>query len=50
VITCFLANWGFAVAFGLLFSLSEYIGQNQNIKANSVYQFVRNVLMIIAKK
>jgi hypothetical protein len=50
VISCLLANWGFSLFLGILFSLSEYIGSNQKIKANSVYQFIKNILAVLLKK
>jgi hypothetical protein len=49
VISCLVANWGITVVLGLLFSLSEYLGQNKKIKANTVYQFIRNILLVLSK-
>jgi len=49
VISCLLANWGLTLVFGLLFSLSEYLGENKKIKANTVYQFIRNILIVLSK-
>jgi hypothetical protein len=49
VISCLVANWGLTLIFGLLFSLSEYLGENKKIKANTVYQFIRNILLVLSK-
>jgi hypothetical protein len=49
VISCLVANWGITVVLGLLFSFSEYLGQNKKIKANTVYQFIRNILIVLSK-
>ena len=49
MISCLLANWGLTVILGLLFSLSEYLGENKKIKANTVYQFIRNILIVLSK-
>lgn len=48
-IACLLLNSGLTVLLGFLFAFSEYLGQNEKIKANSVYQFVRNFLIAATK-
>ncbi len=37
-----------ALIFGALFVLSDYIGENTNLKNNSVYGVVKSVLGVIA--
>jgi hypothetical protein len=44
VITCLVTNFGFTLFLALGWSLSEFLGQNQKIKANSVYQLFRNII------
>lgn len=49
VLACFLFNSGITFGLGLLFAFSEYLGQNDKIKANNVYQFIRNFLIAATK-
>lgn len=49
VLVCILLNSGITVGLGVLFALSEYLGQNKKIKANNVYQFIRNFLIAATK-
>jgi hypothetical protein len=49
LLACVLLNSGITFTLGLLFALSEYLGQNQDIKANNVYQFIRNFLIAATK-
>jgi hypothetical protein len=49
LIACIALNSGITLALGILFALSEYLGQNQKIKANNVYQFFRNFLIAATK-
>lgn len=49
LLACIALNSGITLALGLLFALSEYLGQNQKIKANNVYQFARNFLIAATK-
>lgn len=49
VLACIALNTGITIALGVLFAFSEYLGQNQNIKSNNVYQFIRNFLIAATK-
>jgi len=49
LLACVLLNSGITFTLGLLFAFSEYLGQNQDIKANNVYQFIRNFLIAATK-
>lgn len=49
LIACLALNSGITIALGLLFAISEYLGQNEKIKANNVYQFIRNFLLAATK-
>jgi len=49
LLACVLLNSGITFILGLLFAFSEYLGQNQDIKANNVYQFIRNFLIAATK-
>jgi hypothetical protein len=44
MLTCLLTNFGFTIFLALGWAFSECLGNNDKIKANSVYQFVRIVL------
>jgi hypothetical protein len=46
---CIALNSGITLLLGLLFAFSEFLGQNKKIKANNVYQFVRNFLIAATK-
>lgn len=46
---CIALNTGITIALGLLFAFSEFLGQNEKIKANNVYQFIRNFLIAATK-
>jgi hypothetical protein len=48
-LACLALNYGSMIILGLLFAFSEYLGQNPNIKANNVYQFIRNFLIAATK-
>lgn len=48
-LACLLLNSGITVLLGFLFAFSEYLGQNEKIKANNVYQFIRNFLIAATK-
>jgi hypothetical protein len=48
-LACVLLNSGITVVLAMLFAFSEYLGQNEKIKANNVYQFVRNFLIAATK-
>ena len=47
--SCLLLNSGLTVLFALLYALSEYIGRNQNIKENTLYQFIHHFLVAETK-
>lgn len=49
LLACIALNSGITIGLGLLFAFSEYLGQNQKIKANNVYQFTRNFLIAATK-
>jgi hypothetical protein len=49
VLSCLILNSGLTLTLGFLFAFSEYLGQHPNIKANNVYQFVRNFLIAATK-
>lgn len=49
LLACIALNSGITLALALLFAFSEYLGQNQKIKANNVYQFIRNFLIAATK-
>lgn len=44
IINCFLANNGLTLLLSIAFILSEYLGTNKNLKENSIYQFIYNIL------
>ena len=46
---CIALNTGITFTLGLLFAFSEFLGQNEKIKANNVYQFIRNFLIAATK-
>jgi hypothetical protein len=46
---CLALNSGITIILGLLFAFSEFLGQNKRIKANNVYQFIRNFLIAATK-
>jgi hypothetical protein len=46
---CLALNSGITILLGMLFAFSEFLGQNKKIKANNVYQFVRNFLIAATK-
>jgi len=50
VITCLLTNFGFTAFLALGWVFSEWLGQNEKIKANSVYQFSKSLLKILLEK
>lgn len=45
LLACLALNSGITIVLGLLFAISEFLGQNQKVKANNVYQFIRNFLI-----
>jgi hypothetical protein len=47
--SCLLLNSGLTILFAVLYSLSEYIGANSNIKENTVYQLIHNFLIAVTK-
>jgi len=47
--SCILLNSGFTILFAIMYSLSEYIGRNPNIKENTLYQFIHNFLIAATK-
>ena len=49
LLACIALNSGITICLGILFAFSEYLGQNQKIKANNVYQFTRNFLIAATK-
>jgi hypothetical protein len=49
LLACIALNSGITIGLGILFAFSEYLGQNQKIKANNVYQFTRNFLIAATK-
>jgi hypothetical protein len=46
---CIALNSGITIVLGMLFAFSEFLGQNEKIKANNVYQLVRNFLIAATK-
>jgi hypothetical protein len=48
--SCLLLNSGLTILFAILYTLSEYIGRNPNIKENTVYQFVHHFLIAVTSK
>lgn len=48
--SCLMLNSGLTIAFGILYTISEYLGQNPNIKANTVYQLIYNFLFAVVNK
>jgi hypothetical protein len=47
VITCLLTNFGFTLFLALGWGFSEWLGQNEKIKANNVYQLFKNILKVL---
>jgi len=47
--TCLLLNSGLTILFAVLYTLSEYIGRNPNIKENTLYQFLHHFLIAVTK-
>ena len=47
--SCLLLNSGLTVLFAILYALSEYIGQNPNIKENTLYQLIHHFLIAVTK-
>jgi hypothetical protein len=50
VITCLLTNYSFTLILALGWGFSEWLGQNEKIKANNVYQFSKNILKVFLGK
>jgi hypothetical protein len=50
VISCLLTNFGFTLFLALGWGVSEWLGQNEKIKANSVYQISKNILKVLLEK
>lgn len=49
ILSCVLLNSGITIGLGILFAISEFLGQNKRIKANTVYQLLRNFLIAATK-
>jgi hypothetical protein len=47
--SCILLNSGLTIVFAILFTLSELIGKNPNIKENTLYQFIHHFLSTLTK-
>jgi hypothetical protein len=47
--SCLLLNSGLTILFAVLYTLSEYIGRNPNIKENTLYQFLHHFLIAVTK-
>jgi hypothetical protein len=47
--SCLLLNSGLTILFAVLYTLSEYIGTNPNIKENTLYQLVHHFLVSVTK-
>lgn len=47
MITCLLTNFGFTLFLALGWGFSEWLGQNEKIKANNVYQLFKNILKVL---
>ena len=47
MITCLITNFGFTLFLALGWGFSEWLGQNDKIKSNNVYQFTRNILKVL---
>jgi hypothetical protein len=47
--SCLLLNSGLTILFAVLYTLSEYIGTNPNIKENTLYQLVHHFLVAVTK-
>jgi hypothetical protein len=48
--SCIILNSGLTILFAILFTLSEYIGKNPNIKENTLYQFIHHFLTAVTSK
>ncbi len=44
MISCLITNFGFTLFLALGWGFSEWLGQNEKVKANNVYQLIRNIL------
>jgi len=50
MISCFLANWGVAIALGLLLTLSEWLAKTKRFEENGLLDLITHFLKVVLRK